>query len=62
MTKREVFGIKIFFIGIIFFVIQLSVLNGCFQIQASKMSKNKLNKEHHLEDSSFKNNYSSSKK
>ena len=60
MTKREVFGIKIFFIGIIFFIIQLSVLNGCFQIQASKMSKNKLNKEHHLEDGSFKNNYSSS--
>ena len=60
MTKRKVFGIKIFFMGIIFFVIQLSVLNGCFQIQASKMSKNKLNKEHHLEDGSFKNNYSSS--
>jgi len=60
MKKRKVFRIKIFFIGIIFFVIQLSVLNGCFQIQASKMSKNELNKEHHLEDGSFKNNYSSS--
>ena len=60
MTKRKVFRIKIFFIGIIFFVIQLSVLNGCFQIQASKMSKIELNKEHHLEDGSFKNNYSSS--
>ncbi|HCB32393.1 MAG TPA: MBL fold metallo-hydrolase, partial [Deltaproteobacteria bacterium] len=60
MTKRKVFGIKIFFIVIIFFVIQLSVLNGFFQIQASKMSKNKLKKEHHLADGSFKNIYASS--
>ena len=59
MTISKVFGIKIFFIVIIFFVIQLSVLNGCFQIQASEMSKNKLNKKHHLEDGSFKNNYTS---
>ena len=47
MSKREIFGIKIFFTGIILFVITLSVLNGFFQIQASKMSKNKLNKKHH---------------
>jgi L-ascorbate metabolism protein UlaG (beta-lactamase superfamily) len=60
MTKRKVFGIKKIIIGIIFFVIQFYILNGCFQIQASKMSKNKLNKEHHLEDGSFKNNYASS--
>ena len=59
MSKREIFGIKIFFTGIILFVITLSILNGCFQIQASKMSKNKLNKKHHLEDGSFKNNYTS---
>ena len=60
MTKRKEFGINIFLIGIIFFLIQLSVLNGCFQIQAGKISKNQPNKEHHLEDGSFKNNYSSS--
>ena len=60
MSKREIFGIKIFFTGIILFVITLSILNSCSLFHGSKMSKNKLKKEHHLADGSFKNIYASS--
>jgi len=60
MSKREIFGIKILFTGIILFIITLSILNSCSLFHGSKMSKNKLKKEHHLADGSFKNIYASS--
>jgi len=60
MTKRKNLRFKMFSIFVVLFITIFFILNNCSQSQSITMPKNNLKKKHHLEDGSFKNNYSNS--